>query len=134
MKIVGWVTISIVIIILVVGAILLIENNNFSNKNSNEKNNNVVSDNSGIGATKEYNIEIKNFAFFPSILTIKAGTTITWTNSDSVSHTVTSDSGSELNSDLFSKGQTYSHTFNIVGTYNYHCKPHPSMKGVIIVQ
>ena len=76
---------------------------------------------------------IQNFAFSPSTINIKAGDTVVWTNQDSVQHTVTSDSGSELNSGFLSKGQPYSHTFNTPGTYNYHCTPHPNMKAKVIV-
>lgn len=86
------------------------------------------------GTNSNINIEIKNFAFMPSTLTINAGDSITWTNSDSAQHTVTSDSGIELNSEMLSKGQSYSHTFNTAGTYAYHCKPHPNMKATVIVK
>src|SRR3989344_3277028 len=81
-----------------------------------------------------YNIEIKNFAYSPSELRIKRGDTITWTNKDSVRHTVTSDSGSEMDSELLSQGETYSVTFDSAGTYAYHCTPHPNMKARIIVE
>lgn len=83
---------------------------------------------------KTYNIEIKSFAFSPSSLTIKKGDMVIWTNEDSVAHTVTSDSGSELSSPLISRGNMYSHTFDTEGTYDYHCTPHSSMKGTIIVE
>jgi amicyanin len=80
-----------------------------------------------------YNIAISGFSFSPASLSIKAGDTVIWTNQDSVPHTVTSDSGSELNSPTFGKGKTYSHTFTTTGTYNYHCTIHPNMKATIIV-
>ena len=78
-------------------------------------------------------ILIKNFAFSPSTVNIKVGDSITWTNQDSASHTVTSDSGSELSSELLSQGKSYSHTFNTPGTYSYHCIPHSGMKAKVIV-
>ena len=80
------------------------------------------------------NVHIKNMAFSPATLTIKVGDTITWTNQDSASHTVTSDSGTELNSATLVNTQTYSHTFNTAGTFPYHCSIHPGMKATIIVQ
>ena len=83
---------------------------------------------------KTYNIEIKDFAFSPSSLTINKGDTVIWTNKDSVSHPVTSDSGNELNSGTLSQGQTYSHTFSAAETFFYHCSVHPMMKAKIIVQ
>ena len=85
-------------------------------------------------ASQTNNIEIANSAFSPAELTIKVGDTITWTNRDSASHTVTSDSGTEISSDSLSNGQTYSYTFNTAGTFEYHCTIHPSMKAKIIVQ
>ena len=45
------------------------------------------------------NVEIINFAYQPSDITIKVGDTVTWTNKDSVGHTVTSDDGNELDSE-----------------------------------
>jgi amicyanin len=84
--------------------------------------------------SKTYTMDIKGFAFANTELKIKKGDTIIWTNQDSVGHTVTSDSGSELDSPMIAKGETYSHTFNTVGTFNYHCTPHPNMKAKVIVE
>ncbi len=81
-----------------------------------------------------HNIEIKVFAFRPKSLTIRKGDTVVWTNMDFIKHTATSDSGIELDSVLLGKGESYSHTFNEAGTYDYHCTPHPYMKGTIIVE
>ncbi len=83
---------------------------------------------------KLHDVEIKNFAFNPSTLTIKAGETVVWTNMDSVEHGIVSDSGNELGSGVFKNGETYSHTFYVLGTYDYHCSVHTSMKGKIIVE
>ena len=79
-------------------------------------------------------INIQNFNYSPKEITISQGDTIIWTNLDSPAHTVTSDSGSELSSGLLSKDETYSHTFNEVGIFDYHCAPHPYMKGTVIVE
>ena len=81
-----------------------------------------------------YNVSIQNVAFSPSTLTIHVGDTVVWTNKDSVIHTVTSDTGTELNSANLSNGETYSHTFNQAGTFNYHCTVHPMMKAKVIVE
>ena len=78
-------------------------------------------------------VSISGFAFNPPALTIKKGTKVTWTNNDSVSHTVTSDSGSLLNSPTLAPGQTYTVTFTSVGTTAYHCSIHPNMHGSITV-
>ncbi len=83
---------------------------------------------------KTYNLDIKNFAFSPSTLTIKTGDTVIWTNNDDVPHTVTSDSGNELDSSSLNKGATYSHTFESSGEFDYHCSFHLMMKSKIIVE
>jgi plastocyanin len=80
------------------------------------------------------NVEISGFEFNPSTITIPKGTTLIWTNMDSVPHTIFSDSGDEIHSDSLIKGETYAHTFNDSGTYKYHCGVHPSMKGVVVVE
>ena len=77
-------------------------------------------------------VEIKNFAFDPDTVTIKVGQTVTWTNQDSVVHTVTGDGG--IDSDGLSKGKSYSKTFDTEGTFDYHCTPHPQMTGQVIVE
>ena len=77
-------------------------------------------------------VSIMNYAFNPSVLNVPAGTTVTWTNGDSVVHTVTSDSGA-FDSGQIPSGQTFSYTFNTAGTYTYHCAVHPSMKATIVV-
>jgi len=79
-------------------------------------------------------VNIQGLAFDPATLTVSVGTTVTWTNEDSVPHTITSDSGSELNSPDMNNGDTYTHTFNTAGTYAYHCGIHTYMKGTVIVQ
>ncbi|HLC87101.1 MAG TPA: cupredoxin family copper-binding protein [Candidatus Nanoarchaeia archaeon] len=79
-------------------------------------------------------INIEGFAFSPKELRIKVGDSVTWTNKDSVGHTVTSDSGTELDSDLLSKEESFSHAFTKAGTYTYYCSIHPSMKATIIVE
>ncbi len=79
-------------------------------------------------------VDITGFAFSPATLTIHVGDSVTWTNKDSASHTVTSNAGSELNSSTLGKDQSYSHTFNTAGTYAYHCAFHSGMKATVIVQ
>lgn len=82
---------------------------------------------------EKLNVEIKNFAFGPKTLTVKKGTTITFTNQDSVGHTATADDGS-FNTELLAKGESGSVIFDKAGTYAYHCTPHPYMKATIVVE
>jgi plastocyanin len=76
-------------------------------------------------------ITISNFAFDPSPLTVKVGTTVTWTNQDSASHNVVADNGA-FKSNTLKQGDTFSFTFNQAGTYNYYCSFHggPNEKGM----
>lgn len=76
-------------------------------------------------------VSIKNFAFAPATLTIKAGDTVTWINNDSAAHDI---SGSGFKSPIMSNGQGYSFKFTSVGTFDYICGIHPGMKGIIIVK
>ena len=77
-------------------------------------------------------INISNYSFNPATLTVKSGTTVTWTNNDPVAHKVVSDSPA-FSSDNIPQGGTYSFTFSTAGTYAYHCQIHPSMTGTIVV-
>ncbi len=79
-----------------------------------------------------------SFAFSPATLTIKVGTTVTWKNTTSVPHTVTSDDGKSFDSGtsnpIAAQTGSFSFTFTTPGTYAYHCEIHPFMKATIIVQ
>jgi plastocyanin len=79
-------------------------------------------------------VAIRNFAFAPAALTVKAGTKVTWTNQDSDAHTVTSTgSGGPLNSKAMATGDTFSFTFTKPGTYQYLCRIHPFMTATVTV-
>ena len=79
-------------------------------------------------------VSINNFKFSPSSITVKKGTTVTWTNNDSVGHTVTETDGKDgpKSSDL-NQGQSFSFTYNTVGTFKYHCSIHTNMTGSVTV-
>jgi plastocyanin len=68
--------------------------------------------------------------FVPSSTTIKHGVTVTWTNRDTMVHTVT---GTGFNSGDIQPGASYSHQFNTAGSYDYHCSIHTVMQGTINV-
>ena len=78
-------------------------------------------------------VAIQNFAFDPAPLTVPVGTTVTWTNLDSVPHTVTA-TGGAFNSSNLDPGAGWSFTFDQPGTYSYVCSYHPNMMGTITVQ
>ena len=81
---------------------------------------------------KEVGIDIVDFKFASAKVTVKKGTSVEWTNKDSVPHTVTGDTGGP-DSPLLARNESYRYTFNQTGVFNYHCKPHPFMKGVVEV-
>ena len=83
--------------------------------------------------TQGNTVNIQNEAFSPAMLTVSAGTTVTWTNNDAIVHTVTSDTGL-FDSGQMSQGSHFSHTFSDKGTFQYHCTIHTTMHGTIIVQ
>ncbi|AGB48787.1 plastocyanin [Methanomethylovorans hollandica DSM 15978] len=80
---------------------------------------------------KVIEVSIQNFAFEPKSVKISVGDTVKWTNLDSVSHTIKS---TDFTSEVLKNGGSFSHTFTQVGTYDYECSIHPSMKGVVIVE
>jgi plastocyanin len=84
------------------------------------------------GNTGTVDITIQGFAFDPPSVTIKVGATVRWTNQDSASHTIASDSG-VWKSGGIAQGESYTRVFDTAGTFAYHCGIHPSMKGTIIV-
>lgn len=77
-------------------------------------------------------VNIDGFAFAPATLTVKAGTTITWTNKDEDPHTVV-DNGGAFRSQALGSGGTYSFTFPTAGTFDYICSIHPFMRGTVVV-
>jgi plastocyanin len=82
------------------------------------------------GATAE--VAIVDFAFDPAELSVAAGTTVTWTNRDTVPHTATGDDGS-FDTGTLDPGASASHTFATAGTFAYFCAFHPNMTGTVIV-
>ena len=81
----------------------------------------------------DVHVGIDNFTFNPQKLTIKSGTTITWTNRDDIPHTVAA-VDREFKSKALDTGDAYSFTFATPGSYQYFCSLHPHMSGTIVVE
>lgn len=80
-------------------------------------------------------VEIENFEFKPSEVTISVGDTVKWTNLDSAIHNARQTiDNPELYSPNLGQGESFSHTFNEEGTYDYICTIHPYMDGTVIVE
>ena len=77
-------------------------------------------------------VNIDNFAFVPATVTVKVGSTVTWTNKDEDPHTVVADGGA-FRSEALGSGGTYSFTFPAAGTFDYVCSIHPFMRGNVVV-
>jgi len=81
--------------------------------------------------TAEVNID--NFSFSPATITVKAGTTVTWTNRDDIPHTVFADDKS-FKSKPLDTGDKFTFTPTKPGTYPYFCSIHPKMTGKLVVE
>ena len=89
---------------------------------------------SGGGAAESTDaIEIADFKYDPETVTLKAGTEVTWTNSDDAAHTATADDSSFDTGDL-DKDDSQSVTLDQPGTFSYYCRFHPFMKATVEVQ
>ena len=71
-------------------------------------------------------------SYFPLSIEIIPGTTVTWTNDDSMIHTVT-DAKKTFDSEFIPSGGTWQYTFEKPGQYDYLCTLHPWMKGIVNV-
>ncbi len=82
----------------------------------------------GSGSKK---VDIVNFAFKPATLTVAKGTKVEFENESNRTHTAT---GAAFDSKRLGPGKQFAVRFNQKGTFRYHCKIHPDMKGKIVVQ
>lgn len=77
-------------------------------------------------------VAIRDFAFAPATITVRVGTTVTWTNSDQDAHTVSA-TGGAFTSPTLATGATYRYTFTKAGRYDYLCTIHPFMTATVVV-
>ena len=81
-------------------------------------------------ATKAVNIA--NFAFHPPTLRVKRGARVKFVNSSNVTHTATK--GGSFDTGKIKPGKSATVSLNQKGTFAYHCKIHPFMKGKVVVE
>ena len=79
-------------------------------------------------------VGIDNFTFNPQTLTVKAGTTVTWTNKDDIPHGIAVTNDAFKRSLALDTDDSFSFTFTTPGTYQYFCYIHPHMTGSIVVE
>ena len=77
-------------------------------------------------------VSMSSFAFNPDNITVTPGTQVTWTNNDSVTHTVVSNDNA-FNSSI-NPGESFNFTFKDAGTFSYHCSIHTNMTGQVVVK
>ena len=79
-------------------------------------------------------VGIDNFTFNPQAVTVKAGTTVTWTNKDDIPHGIAATNNAFKRSPALDTDDSFSFTFTTPGTYQYFCYIHPHMTGTIVVE
>jgi plastocyanin len=134
---------AIVIVIMVVAALLIaiggwwvINQRNRTqapqSDGSTQSNSSSVDSGSNTGVVSDGKVSIADMSFSPSTITVKKGTTVTWTNNDSVTHNVTAGNNGFTSGNLV-PGKQFNFTFDKAGTFSYTCTLHPSMKGTVTV-
>lgn len=91
----------------------------------------------GGGTPSGPSVSAAEYSFSPETLSVKVGSTVTWTNHGSLPHTATSDAGDSLSWDSGSMagsstdpyggttpGGSFSIVFSKAGTYPFHCNFH----------
>lgn len=130
----------VIVVVLVGGGALLAARNNSDNTKDSTKTDTAKpmdmnqQPQTSDTATATSSVTIDNFAFSPASITVKKGTTVTWTNKDSATHTVTENDGQNgPDSGDLANSKSYSFTYNTAGTFKYHCSIHPDMLGTVTV-
>jgi plastocyanin len=79
-------------------------------------------------------VDAKDSCFFPTILYVKEGATVTWTNRDALPHSVTG-LGAKWGSGqkTLQQGDSVSVEFSDPGVFPYSCILHPGMVGAVVV-
>jgi amicyanin len=84
-------------------------------------------------APQTVKVEIKDMKYEPKVLTITAGTTVTWVNVDDMPHTVTDKNRVAFRSAGLDTGDSFTYTFDKPGSFDYFCTIHPYMTGKVVV-
>ncbi len=78
-------------------------------------------------------VSITGSGYQPNTLSVKVGATVTWTNKDTASHTVTSDTAGMFDSGPIAQGATFKFTFSQAGTFTYHSTSDSGWTGTVTV-
>jgi plastocyanin len=85
------------------------------------------------GAPSTARVSISKTDFQPTNIVIKAGGTVTWTNNDTIPHTVTAEDMTYDSRPIY-PGKTFSQQFVQPGTYGYFCRFVTTLKGTVTVK
>lgn len=79
-------------------------------------------------------VEIKDYQFIPAEITIRKGTTVRWINQEKRQyHSIWFEESGEKEGEYFWPDESDERTFSNTGQFNYHCGPHPKMRGSVVV-
>lgn len=78
-------------------------------------------------------VEIRNFAYSPQTVEIRAGGSVRFINRDRAGHTATADDG-YFDTGMLGQNEEAVITFDEAGEFPYYCIPHPHMRGTIVVK
>jgi plastocyanin len=85
-------------------------------------------------AAQTAQVRIEGSTFLPAEITVKAGTTVQWTNDEKrTTHSVLFLGADGFESERFFPGESWVRRFDRPGRYPYTCGPHPEMKGLVVV-
>jgi len=79
-------------------------------------------------------VKISDFKFAPASVTVKPGASVSVSNQDGATHTVTADDGHSFDTGDLTQGQSHTISVSKPGTYPYHCSIHPYMHGTLVVR
>jgi plastocyanin len=85
------------------------------------------------GDAEKVTVRISGMRFEPQNITVKPGTTVTWIHGSSMPHTISGNTEGLRSTTLY-RNQTFSHTFDQEGRFDYICDLHPGMKGSVTVE
>ena len=80
-----------------------------------------------------HDVDVKGDCFFPNVIRVEAGESVTWTNYDSHPHTVTGVGLWGSGHAELATGDEVTYSFDEEGVYLYSCLLHPGMVGAVIV-
>ena len=78
-------------------------------------------------------VDMKDNCFFPMIVRVETGDSVTWKSHDVEAHTVTAPGGWGSGHKEYRNGDKFTFEFNEEGVYPYVCLYHPGMVGAVVV-